>query len=268
MASLSFWLLSWRPGLNATRRTKIAALASAELAATLLPVLVLPRLVSRAVASLARDLIPCLLLVLFYSKAGQFVISAETGLEARLQRLDRLCVLPMLEWCARRRLGGSILSFLELAYLSYYIEMPAAMAALYLSGRAPEAGHFWTVVLLAAYGSTGMLAFVQTRPPWILGEKWNVKLAPSRLRALNLWILRVGSIRANTFPSAHVAIASAAALALFEVGPLWVGVSFALAAIGIALGAVTGLYHYALDTILGFLVAGVAWLVGDALPRH
>jgi hypothetical protein len=36
---------------------------------------------------------------------------------------------------------------------------------------------------------------------------------------------------------------------------LWIAVS-------IALGAVSGRYHYALDAILGFLVAGTAMLVG------
>jgi len=59
-----------------------------------------------------------------------------------------------------------------------------------------------------------MLAFVQTRPPRVLEEKWGLSLASGRLRAFNLWILRNGSVRANTFPSAHVAIVVACALAL------------------------------------------------------
>jgi membrane-associated phospholipid phosphatase len=262
---LASWLLAWRPGLNSVRRAKITALASAGVAATLFPALALPRLVTPLAASLTRDSIPCLVLLLFYSKAGQFVTRTDIGLEAGLQRLDRRWVMPMLEWCSRQRLGAWIIGYLELAYLSYYIAMPLAIGSLYWSSRAREADHFWTVVLLAAYGSTGMLAFIQTRPPWIVGDKWSVKLPASKLRALNLWILRRGSIRANTFPSAHVAIATAAALVMLEVGPLWAGTSLLVAAISIAVGAVAGRYHYALDAILGFLVAVAALLAGNVL---
>jgi membrane-associated phospholipid phosphatase len=82
------------------------------------------------------------------------------------------------------------------------------------------------------------------------------------VRAFNLWILQRGSIQANTLPSAHVAITGACALSLLRLGPLWAGVIFLWIAVSIALGAVSGRYHYALDAILGFLVAGTAMLVG------
>jgi membrane-associated phospholipid phosphatase len=82
------------------------------------------------------------------------------------------------------------------------------------------------------------------------------------VRAFNLWILQRGSIQANTLPSAHVAITGACALSLLRLGPLWAGVVFLWIAVSIALGAVSGRYHYALDAILGFLVAGTAMLVG------
>jgi len=53
--------------------------------------------------------------------------------------------------------------------------------------------------------------------------------------------------------------------ALLRVGPVWVGLGFLAIAISIALGAVAGRYHYLADAILGFLVAGAAWLGGTAL---
>ena len=63
-------------------------------------------------------------------------------------------------------------------------------------------------------------------------------------------------IQSTIFPSAHVAAATATALALMRVLPV-VGVFYLVIAIGIALGSVFGRYHYAADSILGVLV-GVA----------
>ena len=265
LAFSGFVVLAWRLDLDRVRRMKITALGSGAVAVTLFASLVLPHLVAPRAASITRDWIPNLLVLLFYSLAGQFVTRADVDVEARLERLDRRLVAPRLEWCARRPLGGWILTYLELAYLSYYAAMPLALAALYLSGRRREADRFWTVVLLAAYGSSGTLPFIQTRPPRMLGEKWSVPLPSGKVRAFNLWILRHGSIQTNTCPSSHVAIAAACALALLRVGPVWAGLGFLAVAISIALGAVAGRYHYAADAILGFLVAGAAWLAGTAL---
>jgi membrane-associated phospholipid phosphatase len=110
-----------------------------------------------------------------------------------------------------------------------------------------------------------MLPFLQTRPPRVLGEKWSAALPYGKMRAFNQWILRLGSIHANTFPSVHVAIATDCALLLLRVGPLWVGLGFLWIAISIALGAVGGRYHYAADDIFGAAAAVAAFRVGLAL---
>jgi membrane-associated phospholipid phosphatase len=86
------------------------------------------------------------------------------------------------------------------------------------------------------------------------------------VRAFNLWILRRGSIQANTLPSAHVAITAACALSLLWLGSVWAGVVFLVIALSIAAGAVSGRYHYALDAILGVVVACIALIVGAVLP--
>ena len=215
-----------RRALDRVRRAKIVALGLSAVAITIFASLALPRLVEQRTASIVRDWIPYLFLFMFYSQGGQFVTGADVKLEEKLERLDSRIVAPLLEWCARRTAGIWILTYLEIAYLSYYPVLPLALAALYLSGRRAEAVTFWTVVLLAAYGSCGTLPFLQTRPPRMLGEKWSVPLPSGRVRALNLWILRQGSIQANTLPSAHVAITAVCALSLLWLGPLWVGWSF------------------------------------------
>jgi len=260
-----FLALAWLLGLDRRRRVKIAAFGVAGLAASLIGALVFPGLVTPRTASRARDWIPLLQVWIFYSLAGQFVTRSDIRVEAQLERLDRMLVAPWLEWCARRPIGAWILNYLEASYFSYYALMPAALAVLYLAGKAREIDFFWTAVLLASHGSCGLLAFVQTRPPRALGEKWSVPMPSSQLRNFNLWILRHGSIQTNTCPSAHVAIAGASALVFLQVGPLWVGLVFLAAAISIALGAVGGRYHYAADAILGWIAAGLAYAVGRVI---
>jgi len=254
-----------RRTLDRGRRIRIIAFGLSAIAIAIFVSLLLPHLVTARTASIVRDWTPYLFLFLFYSQGGQFVTGADMELEARLKRLDHRIVSPLLGWCTRNTAGSWILTYLELSYFSYYPALPTAMVVLYVSGRQAEAAQFWTVVLLAAYGSCGTLPYIQTRPPRMLEEKWDLPMTSGRVRAFNLWILQGGSIQANTLPSAHVAITSACALSLLWLGPFWAGVAFSVVAVSIALGAVGGRYHYAVDAILGFLVAGAALLLGTIL---
>jgi membrane-associated phospholipid phosphatase len=262
------WLmaLAWRRrDLDRARRVNITALGAGGLALTVFVSVALPRLVPPLAASVTRDWIPLILLLAFYQQAGQFITHADTEFEARLERLDHSLVFPALEWCGRHAAGAWILTSLELAYMSYYVALPLAPATLYLLGQGRDIGRLWTTVMLASYGSLGLVPFVQMRPPRLLGEKTSVALPAGKVRAFNLWILRRGSIHANTFPSAHVAIATACALAMLELCPLWVGLGFMAIAIGIALGAVAGRYHYGVDAIVGVAFAFAAFLAGTLL---
>jgi hypothetical protein len=261
-----FTVLAWsRRSLDSVRRAKITALGAAGLAITLFVALALPAWIVPLAARTARDWAPYLLLFLCYRQGGLFITGWNTGFEARLERFDLKLVAPLLAWCGVHRVGSWILAYLEAAYLAYYVSLPLSMAALYLVGAASEAGRFWTVVLLAAYGSCNTLPFIQIRPPRMLAEKWTPPLPSSKVRAFNLWILRQGSIHANTFPSAHVAITTACALVLLEVAPLWVGLVFLWIALSVALGAVAGRYHYAADAILGVILAVAAFLAAVAV---
>ena len=262
-----FVALSWLRNLDGIRRAKIAAIGLTAIAITVSGSLILPRVVPPAAASDVRNWIPCLFLLLFYSQAGQFVTRADVESEARLEHLDQMWVRPCLQWCTERLIGVWILGCLEAAYFTYYISTPLAVASLYWFGKQREADHFWTVVLLATYGYCGFLPFVQTRPPRLIGEKWSACLPHSKLRAFNLWILRHGSIQANTIPSGHVAISSACAFVLLQMGG-WAALGFVAIAIGISLGAVAGRYHYSADAVLGFLTAIVAFVAGQYLGEH
>ena len=256
----SFTILGciWRD-LHRAKRTKAVAIGAAGLAITLFAALVVPRLVTPLAASVARDWIPYLLLLMFYWQAGQFVTLADTEFEARLEWWDRRLVAPWLNWCGRHRHGTWILGYLELAYVFCYVSLPLGLASLYLLRQGQQADQFWAVVLLATYPSYGVLPFLQTRPPRALGEKWSAGLPSSKVRAFNLRILQHASIHANTFPSGHVASSLGCALILLRLGPTWVGLLFLWVAMSISLGAVAGRYHYAADAIAAVMVALAAF---------
>jgi membrane-associated phospholipid phosphatase len=68
----------------------------------------------------------------------------------------------------------------------------------------------------------------------------------------------------NTFPSGHVAVAAAAAVAAGSVSTQ-AGIALAAVVGAITVGAAAGGYHYVIDVILGLIVAfaavGVAGLL-------
>jgi hypothetical protein len=223
---------------------------------------VLPGILSPLAASVTRDWLPYLLLLMFYWQAGQFVTRVDFAFQSKLIRWDERLVAPLLKRCAESRAGRWLLTYLELAYLFCYISMPLGLAALYVMHMRNEAGRFWEVVLLATYACYAMLPFLQTVPPRLLDK--GLQPPRNKVRAFNLWILRHASIHANTCPSAHVACTTACALVLLSVAP-WLGLVFLAVAVSIAFGAVFGRYHYAADAILGGAVAIVAYLLSTFL---
>ena len=73
-------------------------------------------------------------------------------------------------------------------------------------------------------------------------------------------VLRRVSHQLTTFPSGHVAVATAAALTIWPVSRP-AGLVLAVMAAGIAAGAVAGRYHFAVDVALGVVVGAVAVMV-------
>jgi membrane-associated phospholipid phosphatase len=253
--------------LGGARRRTIRLIGAAGVAITLFVSLVLPQFTSGRTASITRDWIPLLLLALFYWQGGQFVTGIDAAVEEKLARLDLQFVAPLFERSLRSSFRNGIFIFVETGYLSYYLVMPLGIVALYLQGLPGEVDFFWTVVLLAAYGSCSTLPFLNLRPPRFIGEKWSAGLPQGKIRALNLWILRLGSISSNTCPSAHVAIGMACALVMFRLAPLWLGMLFLGVAVSIAIGAVGGRYHYVTDAVLGAAAAVVAFLIGTVAAK-
>jgi hypothetical protein len=256
-----FVSLSWIRMLPARRRAKVTLTGAAGLGATLIAALLLPRLLPALAVSVVRDWLPAALVLLVYWQAGEFFMKVDQRFQDRLERIDARVAAPLLHWLARSHLGKWTAAYLELAYLLCYPMIPMSIGTLYLLRLARHADSFWIVVLVSTYLSYGMLPFLQTLPPRMLAEPWLEPLPLSPVRRFNLWILRNASIHANTFPSAHVAASTAAALVLTSLAPWPTGLVFLAIAAGITFGTFAGRYHYSADAVVGSGVAAIVFIV-------
>jgi hypothetical protein len=256
-----FVSLSWIRRLPARRRAKVTVIGVGGLAATITGALLLPRLLPALAVSVVRDWLPAAMVLLVYWQAGEFFSKVDQRFQDGLERIDARMVAPFLRWLSRGRVGMLIAAYLELAYLLCYPMIPMSIGTLYVLRLARHSDSFWTVVLISTYLSYGVFPFLQTLPPRMLEEPWLPPLPRSPVRRFNLWILRNASIHANTFPSAHVAASTAAALVLTSLAPWPTGVVFLAIAAGIGFGTFAGRYHFAADAVAGSAVAGIVFAV-------
>jgi membrane-associated phospholipid phosphatase len=160
---------------------------------------------------------------------------------------------------AWRRAVGSLpaaaAALLDLAYLACYLVVPLAFVIVWSAGTLQQVDRFWTAVLLSGFACYITLPWLVSRPPRIV-DRDHAPPARASLASFNVSLLRRVSHDLNTFPSGHVAVATAVALTVFPVSR-GAGIAFGIAAIGIAVGAAVGRYHYGVDVLLGALV-GVA----------
>jgi len=209
-------------------------------------------------ASALRDWLPVVLLLFPYWQVGQFFTGADPAAEEQLARFDRMFFRILGIKPAKTSIRPAMGLYLELAYLMVYPLIPLGMATLYVLNARQFVNYYWIVVLLATYLCFASTLFVRAMPPRALESYEKFRMPPSKLGALNRVILRHGSIQAITFPSAHVASATAAGLVLLRVEP-WAGLIFLLIAVSIALATVVGGYHYAADALVASLVALVVF---------
>lgn len=169
-------------------------------------------------------------------------------------------------WLARRdahvtpRLASMprlVVALGDLAYVLCYPLVPVAFVVVWRSGGAGDVDRFWTMVLAAGFVCYGSLPWMVSRPPRL------IEPSPGRIGTLargNAWVLSRISHQRNTFPSGHVAVSVAAALAVSPVSPA-AGIVCGVIAVGVAVGAVTGRYHYVADVVAGLVVGGATALL-------
>jgi hypothetical protein len=209
---------------------------------------------------LVRDWAPGVYMLAGYWLPGRLVSPPNLHVELYLAEIDR----RVLGCGMRVRLPPVVRGYLEAAYLVCYPLIPVSLGIAYaaaaVSDRGRVADTFWTVVLLAVYPCYGTLPWLHTRPPRsVPRDPCEGLVADGWLRRLNCHVLQSASVGANTFPSAHVASAVGAALAVWSEVPV-AGMAVGLLALSIAVASVLGRYHYLLDAVLGVVCGVIAWL--------
>jgi membrane-associated phospholipid phosphatase len=137
--------------------------------------------------------------------------------------------------------------------------VPAAFGVVWRLGQEGDVERFWLTVLLAGFGCYGTLPWLAARPPRLMES---APSRPSGLASFTDRLLARVSHRMTTFPSGHMAVAVAAALAVVPVSVPAAAVLGVVSA-GIAAGAVAGRYHFAVDVVLGAVVGLAAALVSS-----
>jgi len=205
--------------------------------------------VSRTASNDVRVWLPHLYLALGYWLPSMLTAApGASRFEAWLRRHDEV-------W--RRHVGALspvATGVLELAYIACFVVVPLAFVTVWTLGTAQQVERFWVAVLLSGFACYITLPWLLSRPPRLFIES----PAPQRgIASFNSSVVRAVSHQLNTFPSGHVAVAVAIALAVF---PVWrfAGVIFGIIAVGIAAGAAAGRYHYGIDVVVGAFVGIVA----------
>ena len=199
---------------------------------------------------------PLLAILVGYYLSGLFFVRPTPWFEAWLVEWDRRVLGdPATRFASWPRF---FLAYLDVLYIGCFLLVPAGFAALVLTGRAAEANRYWTMVIAAELGSFLPLTVLQSRPPWMIERK---AVLPDRSvhHAASLMVENL-TIRANTFPSGHVAGSLAVALAVIGVMPR-TGLLFLVLAASIAVACVVGRYHYVVDVLAGIALTVVIWTV-------
>ncbi len=148
---------------------------------------------------------------------------------------------------------------LHAAYLSYYAIIVVPPLVLYLSHRREEfertvAGLITTFALCFVI----FIAFPVAGPRYAWSPPPGIFDGPVRRVATRL--LEAGSSRGTAFPSSHVAVAVAQSVMAFRWSRRF-GIGIGLTTVLLALGAVYGGFHYAVDAVAGGLIGGAVGTV-------
>jgi hypothetical protein len=205
-----------------------------------------------------RDWMPALQILVAYWLSGVFAGTPMPASEAWLAKWDRWLFDDLGLRRAIERVPRLLLEALEGAYLSVYILIPLGFAIVWFGAPDLDVRRYWNVVVAAEVICYAMLPWIRTRPPRAIGDHLEIDSRRLTLRRLNLQVLHRGSIQANTVPSGHAAGALATALMVLEYMP-GAGLGLMALAFAIMAGSIVGRYHYAMDSLLGALVALAVW---------
>jgi PAP2 superfamily len=241
-----FSLLAWVRPVEWRRRVNVTALGLGGVALILLGAF--------------RSILPLLLIPMAYWQTGQFTPPINQSLQIALARIDQM-VWRMVDRSVPIRIRRGLQIYGEYAYIFCYPMVPSAVVVIYFAHAMDRVNEFWSVVLPPAYLCYATLPFFRTMPPRSLEKLRVLQVQRAGIRKFNLFIVRQVTHQANTFPSGHAAAAVAVALELTRVATPAIGVIYGFVAVSILAGAFLGRYHYAMDVLLGAVLAVIGFLL-------
>ncbi|HYM25184.1 MAG TPA: phosphatase PAP2 family protein [Vicinamibacterales bacterium] len=246
-------LVAWLRAPLAGRRRAITLTAACACAAIVATALAAPALI--------RDWAPAASILVGYFFSGLLVTTPSVAFERWLMNVDRRWLGEPSERFAAW--PAPLVAFFEITYAGCFVLLPAGFAALAAIGRSDLADRYWTMVLASEFACFAPLAFIQSRPPWQLER--GADLADRAVHDVTLDLVQRFTIRANTFPSGHVAGSLTIALAIIGPAPA-AGAVFLVLAISIGLACVVGRYHYCVDVAAGAAVSLAIWSIAAVIP--
>jgi membrane-associated phospholipid phosphatase len=155
---------------------------------------------------------------------------------------------------------------LHTTYLSYYIIIFSVPVGLHVGGRRAEFAQAVFVLMLVFVACfICYIAFPVAGPRYLWPAPANTPGGP--MRSATVWLLEARSSRGTAFPSSHVAVATTQSILAFRYFGKK-GLTVAALSCGLALGAIYGGFHYAIDVLVGTLFGAGLTFVGLAVSSR
>ena len=206
---------------------------------------------------LLRDWAPLLAVPLLYTELPTLIAGAGSRFhDQSIQQWESALFGASPAHAAAGRFAWTGVSeLLHLGYLSYYLIIYAPPLWLYLRG---ERHNFELTITALAITFTGCFVvfvyFPVAGPRYLWSAPPGIPDGP--VRRLALYVLAAGSSKGAAFPSSHVAVAVVQSLMTLS-HHRRAGLSISIASLLLALGAVYGGFHYAIDVLAGAAVGVV-----------
>jgi len=214
--------------------------------------------------SMARDWVPLPLTLAAYREMDWFTpLAWDHHFELKWIVWDRSLLYGWGFERAIESLGALLPGYLEFCYLLVYAVGPFLVTMFYVENRRELVNRALFVYLTGTLVAYGLFPYFPSEPPRTFFAGSDLPGVMTGIRQFNLWIVNGVGIHSSVFPSAHVSSAFSAAWALLRYLPerRRIGWGMLIYATSVAIAAVYGRYHYAVDVVAGFgvslLAAGV-----------
>ena len=155
---------------------------------------------------------------------------------------------------------------LHLAYLSYYFIIFGPPLLLYARGRHDQFRAVVFTLMLTFFAHYVVFVYFPVQGPRYLFPPPGGELAGGPFYRIAHQLLEAGSAQGSAFPSSHVGVSLAQTLSMARYAPA-LAVPVGVLTTGLALGAVYGGFHYAVDVLVGAALGALIVLCAPSLRR-